>query len=77
MMAIGGASFSASGMALEVCAHQPDQAFSVQPGIGFHLVQKAAAFLTVGPLIPLLHPAQVLIPFFNRHPFLRIHLTLR
>ncbi len=58
---IGGASFPVSGRALEVCAHKPDQAFPVQAGICLHLVQKMVAFLAIGLVVSLLHPAQVLI----------------
>jgi hypothetical protein len=75
--AIGGASLPASGMSLQVRAQEADEALSVQAGVGFHFVQQTAPFLAVRFLIPFLHPAQILIPLFYGHRFLRVHLHLR
>jgi hypothetical protein len=52
---------------LQTPVHQPDQALAVQFGHGLHLIQKPPLLLPIGLLVPLLHPAQILVSFVNVH----------
>jgi hypothetical protein len=53
--------------ALQVAAHEPDQALARQAGDFFQAVQQQSAPGPVGCLVALLHQAQVLAAFGKRH----------
>ena len=67
---VSGAPLALAGLAAQVAPEQPQQAFAVQTGHGFHLGQKDGFLASTGLLIQRLHLVQIFAAFVDVHRFL-------